>query len=257
MALAGSCVVVGIMEAPLFSGSVNDTVTTQIAYGLAVAANVVVTTLTGKSVYSIVHRQCWKPCSAGRILWTRRAASHVGLDRTLRNRYNTAIGIMYDLLLYCLSPDMFSRLESGAIYYITVIVLGITSSLDLEIYHIELGVVQQLIVSPISSHLTSSSNLPIFQNIIPMFTLAYVGLKNTDYSQHIHQVPSTHHASSRSAVVRPCEPCEVLDIKPHSTEEKDSECVWDDPHEWWFCIILIIASTISDKVPIFVNPSRS
>jgi hypothetical protein len=99
-------------------------------------------------------------------------------------------------------------------------------------------------------------NLLTLQNIIPTFTLVYVGLKNTDYSQpkdHIHQVPSTDHASSRSAVVRPCQPCEVLDIKPQFTEEKDGEYVWDDPREWSFWIILIIASTISDKVPIFVN----
>jgi hypothetical protein len=84
------------------------------------------------------------------------------------------------------------------------------------------------------------SNLPTPQNIIPTFTLVYVGLNKTDYTQpkeHIRQVASTHHASSRSAVVRSCEPCEVLDIKPQLNEEKDGECVWDHPHEWWFCII--------------------
>jgi hypothetical protein len=98
------------------------------------------------------------------------------------------------------------------------------------------------------------SNLIILQNIIPTFTLVYVGLNNTDYSQpkeHVRQVPST----SRLAVVRPYQPCEVLDIKPQSAEEKDGECVWDGPDEWWFCIILIIASTISDKLPICVKPS--
>jgi hypothetical protein len=105
MALAGSCVVIGIMEVALFSGSVNDM--TQIGYGLAAAANLVLTALTGKSVYSIVHIQCWKDRSAGRILWIQRAASHVGLDRTLRSRYNTAMGIMYDLMLYRPSPDIF------------------------------------------------------------------------------------------------------------------------------------------------------
>ncbi|KAJ7933001.1 hypothetical protein B0H13DRAFT_2262973 [Mycena leptocephala] len=101
------------------------------------------------------------------------------------------------------------KLESGAIYCITAIVLVITSSLDLEIYAIELSVVQHGI------------------NIIPTFTLVYIGLNNTDYKpkEHIHQVASTHHASSRSAVVRPCEPREVLDIKPQSTEEKDREGV--------------------------------
>jgi hypothetical protein len=97
-----------------------------------------------------------------------------------------------------------------------------------EIYYIGVSIGEQMIVSPISSHLTSPYNLPILQNIIPTFTLVYVGLNNTDYTQpkeHIRQVASTHHASSRSAVVRPCEPREVLDIKPQSTEEKDGECV--------------------------------
>ncbi|KAJ7854771.1 hypothetical protein B0H13DRAFT_1903516 [Mycena leptocephala] len=97
------------------------------------------------------------------------------------------------------------KLESGAIYCITAIFLVITVSLyDPEIYNTGIGVAQQLI------------------NIIPTFTLVYVGLNNTDYSQpkeHIGQVPST----SRSAVVQPCQPWEVLDIKPQLTEEKDGE----------------------------------
>jgi hypothetical protein len=45
----------GIMEVALFSGSVNET---QIGYGLAAATNLVLTALTGKSAYSIVHIQC-------------------------------------------------------------------------------------------------------------------------------------------------------------------------------------------------------
>ncbi|KAJ7933014.1 hypothetical protein B0H13DRAFT_1856621 [Mycena leptocephala] len=103
------------------------------------------------------------------------------------------------------------KLESGAIYCIMAILLDIAVSLYKdEIYYIGVSIGEQMI------------------NIIPTFTLVYVGLNNTDYTQpkeHIRQVASTHHASSRSAVVRPCEPREVLDIKPQSTEEKDREGV--------------------------------
>ncbi|KAJ7854769.1 hypothetical protein B0H13DRAFT_2358338 [Mycena leptocephala] len=74
------------------------------------------------------------PPSAGRILWIQRAASRVGLDRTLRSRYNMAIGII---------------LESGAIYCITAIFLVITVSLyDEEIFVVGLSIAQQMIVSP-------------------------------------------------------------------------------------------------------------
>jgi hypothetical protein len=71
---------------------------------------------------------------------------------------------MYDFILYCLvSPDMFSRLESGAIYCIAAIFLVITVSLhDPEIFNIgigiglgiELGIGEQLIVSTGHSHLS-------------------------------------------------------------------------------------------------------
>ncbi|KAJ7929681.1 hypothetical protein B0H13DRAFT_2538660 [Mycena leptocephala] len=102
------------------------------------------------------------------------------------------------------------KLESGAIYCITAIFIVITLALDeAEIYNAGSGIAQQL-------------------NIIPTFTLAFVGLKNTDYSQpkeHIHQVPSNHHTSSRSVAVTPSQPCEVLDIKLQATEEKYGECV--------------------------------
>jgi hypothetical protein len=99
MALADSCVVLGIVGATVFNGTVHDVVT-KITFGLVAATNLVLTALTGKLVYSIVNIQCLKSRSAGRILWIRRAASHVGLDCTLRSRYNTAIGIMYEIL-YC------------------------------------------------------------------------------------------------------------------------------------------------------------
>jgi hypothetical protein len=106
--------------------------------------------------------------------------------------------------------------------------LVVTVSLnDPGIYDIGSSIAQQLIVSPGIFRLGGLSSLPIPQNIIPTFTLVYIGLKNTDYSQskeRILQVPSNH-ASSRSVAVPPSQPCEVLDIKPQASEEKDGECV--------------------------------
>jgi hypothetical protein len=60
-----------------------------------------------------------------------------------------------------------------------------------------------------------------------MFTLVYVGLKNTDYSQPKERIPQfpSNHASSRPVAVPPSQPFEVLNIKPQLTEEKDGECV--------------------------------
>jgi hypothetical protein len=65
-----------------------------------------------------------------------------------------AIGIMYEFILHCLSSDMFSRLESGAIYCIMAILLDIAVSLcDDEIYYIGVSIGEQLIVSPDSFRL--------------------------------------------------------------------------------------------------------
>ncbi|KAF7333379.1 hypothetical protein MVEN_02353600 [Mycena venus] len=90
----------------------------QVGYSLGVATNLVLTTLTGNTD------------SAGRILWIRRAASHLGLNN-LRTRYNRAIEII---------------LESGAIYCITVIYLAITSSIhNQEVYSIGLGFGENLL----------------------------------------------------------------------------------------------------------------
>ncbi|KAJ7881443.1 hypothetical protein B0H13DRAFT_935847 [Mycena leptocephala] len=101
----------------------------RITFALGTATNLVLTALT-----------------AGRILWIRRAASHVGLD-ALRSRYNTAIAII---------------LESGAIYCVMAIFMVISFSLEnARLYFIGLGIAEQLI------------------NIIPTFTLVYIGLKNT------------------------------------------------------------------------------
>jgi hypothetical protein len=59
MKLADVCVVVGIAAAvtgPSFI--ISDLRDLQIAASLAAATNTVITALTGKSVYSIVHIQC-------------------------------------------------------------------------------------------------------------------------------------------------------------------------------------------------------
>ncbi|KAJ7854773.1 hypothetical protein B0H13DRAFT_1903518 [Mycena leptocephala] len=141
-----STFIMGVVAPTVTNSAVNDV--KQITLGLAAVTNLVLTALTGESTRT-----------AGRILYIRRAASHVGLDRTLQNRYSAAIGII---------------LESGAIYCITAIFLVITVSVyDSGIHNIGIGVAEQLI------------------NIIPTFTLVYVGLNNTDYSQHNHQVLST------------------------------------------------------------------
>jgi hypothetical protein len=121
---------------------------------------------------------------------------------------------------------MTSRLESGATYCLAAILLVVTVSLnDPGIYDIGSGIAQQLIASPGSFRMSGLSSLPIPQNIIPTFTLVYVGMKNTDYSHSTadtHQIP---HTSSRSTAVPSSQPCEVLDIKPQSAEEKAGEYV--------------------------------
>jgi hypothetical protein len=121
---------------------------------------------------------------------------------------------------------MTSRLESGAIYCLAAIFLVVTVSLnDPGIYDIGSGIAQQLIVSPGSFRMSGLSSLPIPQNIIPTFTLVYVGMKKTDYSHSTADTDQIPHTSSRSTAVPSSQPCEVLDIKPQSAEEKAGEYV--------------------------------
>ncbi|KAJ7888676.1 hypothetical protein B0H14DRAFT_2693413 [Mycena olivaceomarginata] len=88
--------------------------------------------------------------TAGRILWIQRAASHVDLDSTIRGRYTRATAII---------------LESGAIYCAVAILLVASASLDDEIFFVGFGIAQQLL------------------NIIPTFTLVYIGLRNMEENQ--------------------------------------------------------------------------
>ncbi|KAF8212581.1 hypothetical protein K438DRAFT_1167620 [Mycena galopus ATCC 62051] len=82
--------------------------------------------------------------TAGRIMWIWRQSSHVGLDTAYRSHYGRAIGLI---------------LESGAIYSVAGIFLFITAS-QAEIFDTAESIGQQIL------------------NIIPTFTLVYVGLDN-------------------------------------------------------------------------------
>ncbi|KAF7340765.1 hypothetical protein MSAN_02105100 [Mycena sanguinolenta] len=85
--------------------------------------------------------------TAGRLLWIRRTTSSVDVTNKFRSRCNRAIGLV---------------LESGAIYCAAVTLLLVTASFkDPEVYAIEVGFGSQLM------------------NIIPTFTLVYVGLDDT------------------------------------------------------------------------------
>ncbi|KAJ7888682.1 hypothetical protein B0H14DRAFT_1193707 [Mycena olivaceomarginata] len=88
--------------------------------------------------------------TAGRILWIQRAASHVALDSSVRGRYTTAIVII---------------LESGAIYCAAAIFLVVSVSVNEVVFSIGFGIGQQVM------------------NIVPTFTLVYIGLKNMRENQ--------------------------------------------------------------------------
>ncbi|KAF7333335.1 hypothetical protein MVEN_02348800 [Mycena venus] len=132
--------------------------------------------------------------TAGRILWIRCEASHVTLDNTFRSRYNRAIGVI---------------LESGALYCLTVIFVLIGDSLNIEIFHIGYGIGQQLL------------------NIIPTFTLVYIGLTKSGNNLRIE---SSRNVSSDQRklvpLMQPNEPLsfpEVLHITKEGTEDTEVE----------------------------------
>lgn len=131
---------------------------------------------------------------AGRILWIRREASYVDLDSTFRGRYNRAIGIMYGLRLVkenALVLILFYRLESGAVYFIAAISMVVFVSLNDKIFSvgfgIGFGIAQQLLVS--SVHYQGYSSVLPVQNIIPTFTLVYIGRKKTRDNTHADSSP--------------------------------------------------------------------
>ncbi|KAF7340726.1 MYND-type domain-containing protein [Mycena sanguinolenta] len=120
-----------------------------ITFALSAATNIVLTALTGK--FNLIPRLTMVNAesflAAGRILWIQRAAaSYVDLDRTVRGRCTRAVVVI---------------LESGAVYCAMAIVLIISyTSADTVLLSITCGMGHQL------------------TNIIPTFTLVYIGLKN-------------------------------------------------------------------------------
>ncbi|KAJ7798487.1 hypothetical protein B0H14DRAFT_2906542 [Mycena olivaceomarginata] len=150
----------------------------RIVYGLCAATNLLLTTFI-----------------AGRILWVRRLSSHVGLDNTLRSRYNVVLKLI---------------LESGAIYSVTAILLIITPTLEPWVYNFVVCIAQQLL------------------NIIPTFTLVYIGLTNTAENplpahRLMHQgtpgKPPPLHPRPVQSFTLSC----PLDIQQGDTEGEDAE----------------------------------
>ncbi|KAJ6535137.1 hypothetical protein B0H19DRAFT_438876 [Mycena capillaripes] len=163
-----STIVVGILESTPGS-SITDI---RIPYSLGAATNLLLTVFT-----------------AGRILWIRREARHVGLDNMFRSRYNTVLKII---------------LESGALYCVTAIFLIIAFSLDAKVFYIALGIAPQSI------------------NIIPTFTLYYIGLTNTaENPLPDHVLRRIRPPPSLLGPVQSSELSQVLDIKPQGIEEQD------------------------------------
>ncbi|KAJ7214905.1 hypothetical protein GGX14DRAFT_609734 [Mycena pura] len=86
--------------------------------------------------------------TAGRIWWVRRAASHVGLDKTIRGRYTHVVAVI---------------LESGALFCICVILMAVTVSRrsvpgpEGVLYYVVVGISSQVM------------------NIAPMLTIVRVG----------------------------------------------------------------------------------
>ncbi|KAF8146412.1 hypothetical protein K438DRAFT_1781033 [Mycena galopus ATCC 62051] len=130
---------------------------------------------------------------AGRIWWIQRAASHVALDNTICGRYHRATVII---------------LESGAVYCLLAIFQIINYSLSPNglAFSIGIGITQQL------------------SNIIPTFTLVYIGLKNMSDNSSAHlenniivlSKLANGHLPSRSrahTVLHRCSSWPVLDIK--------------------------------------------
>ncbi|KAF8146397.1 hypothetical protein K438DRAFT_2028283 [Mycena galopus ATCC 62051] len=131
--------------------------------------------------------------TAGRILYIQRAASHVALDGQIRGRYTRAAVMI---------------LESGAIYCAVAIFMAITNSLNGEIF---------VIGSALGARVL---------NIIPTFTLVYVGLKNMRDSPCAESASYKYVCLPSTSVARPGRllrrsTCPgVLDIKMEAIEGK-------------------------------------
>ncbi|KAJ7669565.1 hypothetical protein B0H17DRAFT_1086605 [Mycena rosella] len=152
----------------------------KITYGLAAATNVVLTALT-----------------AGRILWMRRDASHIPVDKTLRPRYNMAIRL---------------TLESGVIYCIAAIVLLITSFGAAKI-----GSAAE------TSNVIGGGFFQSLLNIIPTFTLVYVGRIAADIPEDRNFSASSTRIPRRLVGRQTLGPAGLMEIGPKSEEKESGE----------------------------------
>ncbi|KAJ7664739.1 hypothetical protein B0H17DRAFT_1091516, partial [Mycena rosella] len=144
-----------------------------ITYGLAAATNVVLTALTGN-------------LSSGRILWMRRDASHIPVDKTLRPRYNMAIRL---------------TLESGVIYCIAAIIGSAAETSNV----IGGGFFQSLL------------------NIIPTFTLVYIGRIAADIPEDRNFSASSTRIPRRLVGRQTLGPAGLMEIGPQGEENESGE----------------------------------
>ncbi|KAF7328263.1 hypothetical protein MVEN_02566200 [Mycena venus] len=132
--------------------------------------------------------------TAGRILWVQHHASRFPGDAKLRSRYDTALKLI---------------LESGAIYCIWIILLLISFLRNADV------------------HLIGTAFSEQGMNIIPTFTLVYVGLSNS--GDPMQENRSRGHSSEppiapRMQTTQERDLSQILDIKP-SGERMDNEYV--------------------------------
>ncbi|KAJ7732796.1 hypothetical protein DFH07DRAFT_780817 [Mycena maculata] len=147
-------------------------------------------------------RRCNK-CSAHRshrrILWMRRDASHIPVDKTLRPRYDMAIVLI---------------LESGAIYCIGTILLLITSLIN--------GATKITSAAETSRVIGSGFAQPLL-NIILTFTLVYVGRIAADTPKDRNLSSSSTHIPRWLVGRQTFGPAEVMKIGPHGEEKERGE----------------------------------
>ncbi|KAJ7906178.1 hypothetical protein B0H13DRAFT_1880853 [Mycena leptocephala] len=156
----------------------------RIMFVLGVATNAVLTTLTGKLIFSIIGLQ-WLKAS---LSWSDNVDPTCSI--ACWSRSHTWEPLRHGHWSHV------SRLDSGAIYCIAGLILVISLSLGgLQLCIIVLGVGPQLL------------------NIIPTFTLVYVGLANPvdDRPVVTHQIPSKHAAFRSAAVQQPIQPRQVME----------------------------------------------
>ncbi|KAJ7320856.1 hypothetical protein DFH08DRAFT_819109 [Mycena albidolilacea] len=180
--------------------------------------NIAQTILTARLVQQLVNAQVWDRPHLVKALKTAQY-SLLGINKWLYRCYVIwgyqrkilILPVMFMLTTFvggiwaAPTPDaikaqiVYSLLESGAIYCVGIIFLLVSSSVkEFDVFLIGLGFISQLL------------------NIIPTFTLVYIGLTDTTDKSH----PESDRKTS-SPAVRPRQPTQVLDIKPQGMEEGD------------------------------------